>query len=765
MFVNFPYLEGKKLDNNGMLAVFCGSGISRNSGMPMVNVLIQYIIQKLGIDTVDEDVILKSDLPFEAIMEILSRTLDIEDIIKAYQFGEPNADHILIARLARLGVVRKIYTTNFDELIEKALDLEGLKDKYITYSNETDFSTVNLAAEEEKITVFKIHGTASHPDSARAVINKISSNYLYNMRSRIITHAFSGGRHSTILVLGYSCSDMLDILPAIESLDNNWKEVIFIDHHSDKGVEIEEIGKKSIKNPFQKFPENCKRIYCNTDEFIAEFWKQNIDVIGTFQVSQQSHDWKKQVDKWLDVVESHKGVNYFILGSLFFNVSDFNRALKYFNTSLDIQVNGKNITGQINCYLGQGNSLSELDRYSEALVAYEHAQNLAEQCSDDLLRLQCYGNIGNIYYDDKNYPKAREYYNKSLKISLKTKNYSSIVHDYYSLGNISHITGNFESAIDYYNKSIEIARHYGYKKLEAVSHRGLGQVYLEQKQLSQAIASFETSMNIAGQISYRKLELLSASRLNEIFEIMEKATQYYKEGMEYDKAERTDDAIIAYRKAIALNPEDINAHLNLGNSFMSKSLYDEAIEEYETALKIKPDYAKAYCNIGSVLLYKKQYKESIEKYRDALKIDPNFPQAHENLANIYIEIGLKDKAINELKTLLKCSPQNMSSDEFLHYSVVRYKLASLLKEEGKTDESIFEYRILIDQVPEFAQAHYDYGQLLEKKGHYSKAVKEYRIALKIEPELIDVEQRINSLKEKKDNFSGYQLFGKTFEKK
>jgi len=119
-------------------AVFCGAGISKNSGLPLANELKQYILGKMSIDKEDIEEIMASNLPFEAFMETISENTDISKILEIFEKGEPNTNHILIARLAKNGYLKTIFTTNFDLLIEKALEKEGQKrDKdFEVYSDE-----------------------------------------------------------------------------------------------------------------------------------------------------------------------------------------------------------------------------------------------------------------------------------------------------------------------------------------------------------------------------------------------------------------------------------------------------------------------------------------------------------------------------------------------------------------------------------------------------------------------------------------------------
>ena len=138
IFEPFGFKEGE-------FAIFCGAGISRNSGLPLANDLKQSILGKLPIDKKDIDEVMNSNLPFEAFMEILSENTNISKIIDIFKRGEPNTNHIMIARFCKKGYLRTIFTTNFDLLIENALEKEGLRENvdFKRYFNEEHFSEID----------------------------------------------------------------------------------------------------------------------------------------------------------------------------------------------------------------------------------------------------------------------------------------------------------------------------------------------------------------------------------------------------------------------------------------------------------------------------------------------------------------------------------------------------------------------------------------------------------------------------------------------
>ena len=53
----------------GTTALFCGAGISRNSGLPVVHELKSSILSRMGVAQSDRETIMTSTIPFEAFMQ------------------------------------------------------------------------------------------------------------------------------------------------------------------------------------------------------------------------------------------------------------------------------------------------------------------------------------------------------------------------------------------------------------------------------------------------------------------------------------------------------------------------------------------------------------------------------------------------------------------------------------------------------------------------------------------------------------------------
>ncbi|MGO9608987.1 MAG: tetratricopeptide repeat protein, partial [Verrucomicrobiia bacterium] len=53
------------------------------------------------------------------------------------------------------------------------------------------------------------------------------------------------------------------------------------------------------------------------------------------------------------------------------------------------------------------------------------------------------------------------------------------------------------------------------------------------------------------------------------------------------------EAMEHWEEALKLKPDDVEAHVNLGNALQGQGRLPEAIEHYQQALKLRPDFLPA----------------------------------------------------------------------------------------------------------------------------------------------------------------------------
>lgn len=117
-------------------------------------------------------------------------------------------------------------------------------------------------------------------------------------------------------------------------------------------------------------------------------------------------------------------------------------------------------------------------------------------------------------------------------------------------------------------------------------------------------------------------------------------------GLEFDQVGAREDACAAYREALSLDPDHVNARINLGRLLHNDRAYRQAEELYRETLRIDPANPIAAFNLGVVLEDQGAIQEALETYQHALAVDPTIPDVHYNIARLYEHQGDQRAALH-----------------------------------------------------------------------------------------------------------------------
>jgi tetratricopeptide (TPR) repeat protein len=105
-----------------------------------------------------------------------------------------------------------------------------------------------------------------------------------------------------------------------------------------------------------------------------------------------------------------------------------------------------------------------------------------------------------------------------------------------------------------------------------------------------------------------------------------------------------------YRQAIALDPEYVDAYIELGATESAMGQYAEAADRYRKAIELAPEHELALPNLSIVLAKMHRFHEAGEVARRALKVAPGSGRVHYILAASLIEEhGDIDEAIEHMQ--------------------------------------------------------------------------------------------------------------------
>jgi len=130
-----------------------------------------------------------------------------------------------------------------------------------------------------------------------------------------------------------------------------------------------------------------------------------------------------------------------------------------------------------------------------------------------------------------------------------------------------------------------------------------------------------------------------------------------------------DEAIVEYKEALRIVPDNVEIHYNLGRAFNDKGNFDDAIQQYQKALQLNPSHIKSYNSLGIAYSGKGMFDEAIQKYYEALQIDPNYVDAHYNLGLDLTNRGRLDAAIFEFREALRINPNYVKARKKLDAAI------------------------------------------------------------------------------------------------
>jgi len=141
------------------------------------------------------------------------------------------------------------------------------------------------------------------------------------------------------------------------------------------------------------------------------------------------------------------------------------------------------------------------------------------------------------------------------------------------------------------------------------------------------------------------------------------AEQWFELGMAWDSNQGTlPQAADAYRSAIELSPEWVEAHINLGTALYQLGRMEESRDVFQRATVIDPRNALAHFNLGCMYDRLADTPSAIEEFRAAIAHSPHMADAHLNLALAYEKSQQLQESLHHLSLYLRYEPQGPWAD-------------------------------------------------------------------------------------------------------
>jgi tetratricopeptide (TPR) repeat protein len=138
---------------------------------------------------------------------------------------------------------------------------------------------------------------------------------------------------------------------------------------------------------------------------------------------------------------------------------------------------------------------------------------------------------------------------------------------------------------------------------------------------------------------------------------IEEASLHEKRGDSFFARKLYDDAIIEYRKSVALDRYNASTLNRLGLVYHQSQKLEEAERFYREALKQNPYFLEVLNNIGTVEYVRQRYNNALEQYLKALKIRPESPTILLNMGACLFDMKRYDEALKATQHALEIDPR------------------------------------------------------------------------------------------------------------
>ena len=203
----------------------------------------------------------------------------------------------------------------------------------------------------------------------------------------------------------------------------------------------------------------------------------------------------------------------------------------------------------------------------------------------------------------------------------------------------------------------------------------------EQGQSSPAVllehfTSSDRAANIPEFVNIKPtaIEKISEDFLND-YSFVRAANEFFKAD-DFDRAEQQS------RKALELNPKNVEAHCILAYALERKGMLEESMKHLLEVISLDPNHIEAHYNLGQAMARQGRLDEAIKHFSLVVQLEPEHPKAHGNLGSILLAKGMIKGAKSHLSQAVRLDSGNAEA----HYS-----LAMVLADQRELEQALVHY--------------------------------------------------------------------------
>jgi tetratricopeptide (TPR) repeat protein len=206
--------------------------------------------------------------------------------------------------------------------------------------------------------------------------------------------------------------------------------------------------------------------------------------------------------------------------------------------------------------------------------------------------------------------------------------------------------------------------------------------------------------------------------------------QHVARGQALLKDKRFQEAVLEFRSALQIDDKLADAHWGLANAYEGLQRYQEAFDEMRETAALDPNNFDVRLKLGNYYLVgAKQSPAALGEAeglaKQILEKDPNHIEAHILMGSVLFAQDKKQEALAELNRAVELNPQRVES----YLSLARFYVQT---NDIAGAEAIYQRAISVNSGS--ATAHYEYGKFLVGAQRLNEAEAEFQRAVQAEPQ-------------------------------
>jgi len=187
------------------------------------------------------------------------------------------------------------------------------------------------------------------------------------------------------------------------------------------------------------------------------------------------------------------------------------------------------------------------------------------------------------------------------------------------------------------------------------------------------------------------------------------AKLYSALGTTYEQRKDYKNAIEAYKKAIQLDRDNLDAIRGLAENLLNDGQMDAALDQYKVIADANPEDAQTYLRIAEIYRKQQKYDLALESLKKAETMVPDSMEVPYNVALVYQAQGRSDEAAKILQDLLKKTEKadnNYSQSDRSNRAVFIERLGRIYRDQSNYSAAVEAFRKMLTLGDESSESGY-----------------------------------------------------------